>query len=865
IYCVKYFFRKGTMRSHRKARGISRIGDLGCGIFTLVVLLETCAQVRSSVMGGVAGNGYQTDSCRKEVKQDCMNLTQEKSWGPNTCFGVMLPYTETSNELVNANFTLKQIRSEMTRWEEGLKSLPRCWAVVQPLLCSFFMPKCHEKKIDLPSQELCKISRNPCRVIEESLKEWPAFLRCDDLDKFAPNCKNSEVRELRFNTSAKCNYPMIAVESSFNHYDGFEGCALPCKDNCFTDGDHETVSTFIKYFGMITMFANGVVIVTFMIDWHSSSGYPSIIVFYVNCCYFIATIGWMVQFLPNAKEDIVCRRDGTIRRFEPSSGENAFCFIVYLIIYYFSMAAMLWSVVFAYVWNLTCNAVGRIRERVDKQSIVFHFVCWLSPLVFLAFSTSWGAVGGNSLTGICYDESTKKIVFTILPVGLAAFVMAIFLIRGVSRLVSVLVSSSDFISSRGRSEVKSNAVRVGAFTASAIALASFFAYTQYQDMNMKPIWAKTRRDQLVCNLNLTIVAECDTGAKPSASFAMTTISAFFIGGILVSSWAWTGASYRTWRRFLIRRCCCRRSDRSLDQQQHAVAKHKLISQAFAKRHQLNLKGRLSLSLHSTHEDPVGLNKMLDPNHLCQEIDTEMQTHNNTDAREEISSEWAAAIPSLCNRRDAIIPPHSSNSVSCVSADDSRRPSCDSAMSENVGRHGTPYEDKKSRRRFFHMGRRRSGRLWGSGWRRGNGGSSSSLESNAGSQILPAITALIDKRRRIEEDVPLNNAPLTGPTTRRPIIMKELAVQTSMEKLNFPKNVKSCNLSNNLTADIATQCGRSLLNLNDAGTQTKKSATKKGEKSKKDKNHSKTDKEKGKDDKNDKDEQEDPVLKLLTPS
>lgn len=58
-----------------------------------------------------------------------------------------------------------------------------------------------------------------------------------------------------------------------------------------------------------------------------------------------------------------------------------------------------------------------------------------------------------------------------------------------------------------------------------------------------------------------------------------------------------------------------------------------------------------------------------------------QSACQTDPPVNISSEWVANLPHLVTRRGGIIPPHSSNSVSCIS-DDSRRPSCDSAaMSE----------------------------------------------------------------------------------------------------------------------------------------------------------------------------------------
>jgi hypothetical protein len=40
----------------------------------------------------------------------------------------------------------------MSRWGEGLKKSPKCWAVIQPLLCAVYMPKCQDGIMDLPSQ-----------------------------------------------------------------------------------------------------------------------------------------------------------------------------------------------------------------------------------------------------------------------------------------------------------------------------------------------------------------------------------------------------------------------------------------------------------------------------------------------------------------------------------------------------------------------------------------------------------------------------------------------------------------------------------------------------------------------------------------
>ena len=59
---------------------------------------------------------------------------------------------------------------------------------------------------------------------------------------------------------------------------------------------------------------------TFILDWKSLHRYPAIILFFINVSFFIGTVGWLAQFIPGARRDIVCRRDGTVRRAEPQIG-----------------------------------------------------------------------------------------------------------------------------------------------------------------------------------------------------------------------------------------------------------------------------------------------------------------------------------------------------------------------------------------------------------------------------------------------------------------------------------------------------------------------------------------------------------------
>lgn len=57
---------------------------------------------------------------------------------------------------------------------------------------------------------------------------------------------------------------------------------------------------------------------TFVADWRNSNRYPAVILFYINACFFVGSIGWLAQFMDGARDEIVCRADGTMRLGEPT-------------------------------------------------------------------------------------------------------------------------------------------------------------------------------------------------------------------------------------------------------------------------------------------------------------------------------------------------------------------------------------------------------------------------------------------------------------------------------------------------------------------------------------------------------------------
>jgi len=125
---------------------------------------------------------------------------------------------------------------------------------------------------------------------------------------------------------------------------------------------------------------------------------------------------------------------------------------------------------------------------------------------------------------------------------------------------------------------------------------------------------------------------------------------------------------------------CRTFNRESEETPIKLSKHKLIAHLFANRKTFNRAGRLSISFHNTHEDPVGLNFDL-----------------NSAASQDFSSTWAAALPKLVTRRCALVggatgsvssnrrnsgDSEISYSYKCVSME-SRRNSLDSQISVQI--------------------------------------------------------------------------------------------------------------------------------------------------------------------------------------
>ncbi|XP_062929065.1 protein smoothened [Mobula hypostoma] len=583
----------------------------------------------------LSGTNHTSPHDRCKRVSDCEPLRY------NTCLGSTLPYTHTSLALAEDSVTQEEAHDKLVLWS-GLRNAPGCWMVIQQLLCAVYMPKCENGKVELPGQRMCQITRSPCAIVERE-RGWPDFLKCS-IDRFPEDCQN-EVQNIKFNTSGRCEAPLVRTENPKSWYEDVEGCGIQCQNPLFTNSEHDAMHVYIAIFGSVTILCTFFTLATFIADWKNSNRYPAVILFYINTCFFIGSIGWLAQFMDGARKEIVCKADGTMRLGEPTSNETLSCVIIFVIVYYSLMSGVIWFVMLTYAWHMSFKALGTTYQPLSGKTSYFHLITWSIPFILTVAILALAQVDGDSVSGICfvgYKDYHFRAGFVLAPIGLVLLVGGYFLIRGVMTLFSIKSNHPGLLSEKAASKINETMLRLGIFGFLAFGFVFITFGCHFYDFFNQADWERSFRDFVLCEANVSIaeqtntpIPECSIKNRPSLLVEKINIFAMFGTGIAMSTWVWTKATVLIWKRTWLR--IIGRSD----DEPKRIKKSKMIAKAFSKRKELlkNPDKELSFSMQTvSHEGPVaGINFDL----------------NEPSA--DLSSAWAQHITKMVARRGAILP------------------------------------------------------------------------------------------------------------------------------------------------------------------------------------------------------------------
>uniref|UniRef100_A0A8C5B4M6 Protein smoothened n=1 Tax=Gadus morhua TaxID=8049 RepID=A0A8C5B4M6_GADMO len=592
-------------------------------------IVAVLGMVMCALAASLLGSSHAVLSPNVTVLNDpCKKTTTCEVLRYNTCLGSALPYTHTSLILAEDSTTQEEAFEKLTMWS-GLRNAPRCWSVIRPLLCAVYMPKCEQGLVELPSQAVCLATRRPCSIVDQE-RGWPDFLKCEENHKFPAGCTN-EGQKLKFNTSGQCEAPLVKTDIVSSWYKDVEGCGIQCDNPLFTEEEHTDMHAYIAYFGSITMLCTFFTLATFLADWKNSNRYPAVILFYINACFFVGSIGWLAQFLDGARKEIVCKSDNTM--------------LTRVIPEHLLMSGVIWFVMLTYAWHTSFKALGTTQQPLTGRTSYFHMITWSVPFVLTVAILAIAEVDGDSVSGICfvgYKNYHYRAGFVLAPIGVVLVVGGYFLIRGVMTLFSIKSNHPGLLSEKAASKINETMLRLGIFGFLAFGFVFITFGCHFYDFFNQAEWERSFREYVLCEANVTIasqtnkpIPECTIKNRPSLMVEKINLFSMFGTGIAMSTWVWTKATILIWKR-----TWCRVIGRS-DDEPKRIKKSRMIAKAFSKRKELHKdpEKELSFSMHTvSHEGPVA------------GINFDLNEPSN-----DMSSAWAQHVTKMVARRGAILP------------------------------------------------------------------------------------------------------------------------------------------------------------------------------------------------------------------
>lgn len=554
---------------------------------------------------------------------------------PNaTCFGVLLPYEFITLDLARSP-GIWHVTSQLRRWE-SLRVVPKCWSVIQPLLCAVLMPPCEDQGVELVSHQLCKVARGPCRVVSQ-LFDWPEYLQCNDSSIFEAGCDYR--RKIRFNHSSQCPEGLVQTEHEPAFFPGIDGCGLKCRSPLFTSSEYHTVD-YIKVFIVILC---GLV-VTFSASTHIKAGYksihryPGVIVFFMTLCW-LGIVGGFIIGLVTDETDIPCNSDGTaITGPHDDEGHQA-CYISFFFTYYFFVAHMVWYVILNYCWYFVAtDRTGRGKDALQEKIALFHLATWSLALIMTILVITTNTVEADTLFKVCFVSRSNfyaRLMAVIVPLILTLIISLIMAIKTLQVLVPISTDVNQAVEKRAKIGRR---VREIAIFVSLVSLClSFNIYHEFYPYLLRSSWKSSLESYILCKIKKLgvdleqdfVSTKCELEQRPNIMSYKFVLISMGVGCFAVHTWLMNRRTWDIWKG--------KNTTSAPKTKTYKFKKSNLIQKVYQDRHRLERDGRLSMSLQS-------FSQAIKP--------VEMKIEKD-ESSEEFNTSFAAALPRLVQRRNAL--------------------------------------------------------------------------------------------------------------------------------------------------------------------------------------------------------------------
>lgn len=473
----------------------------------------------------------------------------------------------------------------------------QCSPQLKFFLCTMYVPVCTVLEDAVPPcQRLCNQARNGCETLMNKFGfQWPESLRCDQFPKRGL-CVGENTTEGAETTKAPPTKPgdggtpkpgdggtdtgdgddtevIITNDLGFQCPSGLKvpkgfdyrlkvgkhverDCGAPCYDMFFDNKQREFARWWIGIWSCICLASTLFTVLTFMIDMQRFR-YPERPIIFLSGCYFMVALAYLVGFA--LREKISCNDkfeipnvpESRVQQVVTQGTKKEGCTILFMMLYFFSMASSIWWVILTLTWFLAAGMKWG-HEAIEANSQYFHLAAWAVPAIKTIAILAMGQVDGDVLSGVCFtgifDEDALR-GFVLAPLVVYLIIGTSFLLAGFVSLFRIrTIMKSDGTKT---DKLEKLMVRIGIFSVLYTVPATIVIACYFYEQAFREKWTITWHATSCDAMAITCPPTEMVGSKPWPDFNVFMIKYLMtvIVGITSGVWIWTGKTFNSWRMF----------------------------------------------------------------------------------------------------------------------------------------------------------------------------------------------------------------------------------------------------------------------------------------------------------------------------
>ncbi|CAG5125490.1 unnamed protein product [Candidula unifasciata] len=345
-------------------------------------------------------------------------------------------------------------------------------------------------------------------------------------------------------------------------------CAPRCDvDVLFRHEDKKFAEAWITVWASLCFVSTLLTVATCAVD-PARFRYPERPIIFLAVCYLLQSVAYIIRAAIGA-EAVSCdtAKDGGL--FVIQEGlENAWCIIVFLLLYFFGMASCIWWVVLAITWFLASGQKWG-QQAIEGLSSYFHMAAWTIPAVKTIILVTMRRVDGDELTGLCYVGNQHPMFltfFVLIPLLVYLLAGLVFILAGFASMMRIRRNLKQDGSNGNIRKLEKLMAKVSVYSVLyTVPAVCVIGCHFYERINFEH-WRKQAMS-LSCPVQGSSHAASEDSQRcplehsiPTSEIYMLKLFMSLVIGITSGMWVWSGKTVNSWRGFFSRRLFRRKTN-----------------------------------------------------------------------------------------------------------------------------------------------------------------------------------------------------------------------------------------------------------------------------------------------------------------